>query len=111
MPLVWEVNSTPQLCHLKWSNEEAGNEENRLARFRQFARHASLAICNTQGLAGLRARTWVSAGGVLFLWVRILICFALTQPGQKMSLPIPMASMWFWCGNAAIAWHDLAQHH
>lgn len=107
VPVVWEVNSTPQLCHLKWSNEEAGNEENRLARFRQFARHASLAICNTQGLADYARDLGVSRRSVVPLGSDPDL-FRPDAAGAEDVPANPDGLNVVWCGNAAIAWHDLA---
>jgi len=106
VPVVWEVNATPQLRHLKWSHAETGRAEARLARFRQASRQADLAICNTHGLAdyardlGITQRAVVPLGSDPDL-------FFLDASGTE-DVPANLGGLnVVWCGNAAIAWHDL----
>lgn len=107
VPVVWEVNATPQLRHLKWNHSEEGGAEIQLARFRRTARHVALAICNTHGLAdyardlGICRRIVVPLGSDPDL-------FRPDVPGAEEVPANPDGLNVVWCGNAAIAWHDLA---
>lgn len=105
VPVVWEVNATPQLRHLKWSHADAGHIETQGARFHQVARHAALAICNTHGLAdyardlGITQRSVVPLGSDPDL-------FRPDAPGAEDIPANPNGLNVVWCGNASIAWHD-----
>ncbi|OGV52476.1 MAG: hypothetical protein A2X49_09175 [Lentisphaerae bacterium GWF2_52_8] len=105
MPVVWELNATPQLSRLERNHKGTGRTETQVAYFRQVARHAALAICNTHGLAdyardlGITRRTVVSLGSDPDL-------FRPDAPGTEDVAANPGGLNVVWCGNAAIPWHD-----
>lgn len=103
IPLVWELNSTPELGFRGRADQDLGMHEAKLAR---LARDTALAICNTQGLAQFAADLGVPAT----LTVPLGSDPALFRPDlipDPTILREPGVLNVLWCGNAAVRWHDL----
>ena len=102
LPIVWELNSTPELG---FGGQADINTNFILDKMRVEARYVDLAVCNTDGLRKFAGDLGIKNAITIPLASDPDLFRPDALPNHSISRDCEIINV-VWCGNSRIAWHD-----